>query len=145
VWLWVAVCGSGRHRAVPGRDQHPAVRRPRNVKVPAAPVECLGGCGVALCGSGWLCVWLWVAVGVIVLLWVSLCGCGWLCVALGCTVRFRGEINILLCGDPGTSKSQLLQLSAAIVWQWLMLCGTRVALEMAVVWLVEIVAVVWLC
>jgi DNA replication licensing factor MCM4 len=23
--------------------------------------------------------------------------------------RFRGELNILLCGDPGTSKSQLLQ------------------------------------
>ena len=23
--------------------------------------------------------------------------------------RFRTEINILLCGDPGTSKSQLLQ------------------------------------
>ncbi len=23
--------------------------------------------------------------------------------------RFRGELNVLLCGDPGTSKSQLLQ------------------------------------
>lgn len=23
--------------------------------------------------------------------------------------RFRGEINVLMCGDPGTSKSQLLQ------------------------------------
>jgi DNA replicative helicase MCM subunit Mcm2 (Cdc46/Mcm family) len=24
--------------------------------------------------------------------------------------KFRAEINILLCGDPGTSKSQLLQV-----------------------------------
>lgn len=24
--------------------------------------------------------------------------------------RFRAEVNILLCGDPGTSKSQLLQV-----------------------------------
>lgn len=23
--------------------------------------------------------------------------------------RFRGELNVLLCGDPGTSKSQMLQ------------------------------------
>jgi DNA replication licensing factor MCM4 len=23
--------------------------------------------------------------------------------------RFRGELNVLMCGDPGTSKSQLLQ------------------------------------
>lgn len=25
--------------------------------------------------------------------------------------RMRSEINILLCGDPGTSKSQLLQVT----------------------------------
>ena len=28
--------------------------------------------------------------------------------------RFRGDINILLCGDPGTSKSQLLQYAVNI-------------------------------
>lgn len=26
------------------------------------------------------------------------------------TGRFRGELNVLLCGDPGTSKSQMLQV-----------------------------------
>ena len=28
--------------------------------------------------------------------------------------RFRADINILLCGDPGTSKSQLLQARLSI-------------------------------
>ena len=28
--------------------------------------------------------------------------------------KFRAEINILLCGDPGTSKSQLLQVWVAV-------------------------------
>ena len=30
--------------------------------------------------------------------------------------KFRAEINILLCGDPGTSKSQLLQV--LYVWEF---------------------------
>ncbi|CEO96340.1 DNA replication licensing factor MCM4 [Plasmodiophora brassicae] len=30
------------------------------------------------------------------------------------TGRFRGELNVLLCGDPGTAKSQLLQFVHAI-------------------------------
>lgn len=29
--------------------------------------------------------------------------------------RFRAELNILLCGDPGTSKSQLLQYVHGLV------------------------------
>ena len=28
--------------------------------------------------------------------------------------RFRADVNILLCGDPGTSKSQLLQVQCTI-------------------------------
>ena len=28
--------------------------------------------------------------------------------------RFRGELNVLLCGDPGTSKSQMLQYAVNI-------------------------------
>jgi len=27
--------------------------------------------------------------------------------------RFRGEINVLVCGDPGTSKSQMLTVASA--------------------------------
>jgi hypothetical protein len=32
--------------------------------------------------------------------------------------KCRGEINILLCGDPGTSKSQLLQVKSTCLSGW---------------------------
>ena len=37
--------------------------------------------------------------------------------------RFRGEINVLLCGDPGTSKSQMLQYAVNIAARGLYTSG----------------------
>ena len=37
--------------------------------------------------------------------------------------RFRAEVNILLCGDPGTSKSQLLQVCVCVcVYECMCVC-----------------------
>ena len=46
--------------------------------------------------------------------------------------KFRAEINILLCGDPGTSKSQLLQVRELFLVLYTMYTTVAKLLELVV-------------